>query len=1138
MSLKYRYLLCIFTFNYQILTSQIIINEIFATNNSYEIIKPQYNYLNWIEFFNSGNTSVSVTGYYLSDDSTNLKKWTFPNASLASKGFYIVYADKTNTGNHCNFSLDAEGGNLYLSDKKGKLITKFHYPRQVHNVSYGRYPDGSTMLGYCIKPTRAAINSNEIAHEFSNDPAINLPGGFYKNSVTIEFNNLPSGKCLRFTTNGTEPIDTSTLYENPITLTTTTVIRARIFEKGKVPSNIVSATFFINNRNISLPVISIITDPKNISDNMIGIFVKGKNGIIGNGSSVPVNWNQDWERCVNFEFFENNKRQIVNQLSGIKISGNWTRLNAQKSFSIYARGRYGKTKFTYKFFPDLDVDKFDALYFRNSGNDWNNTMFRDAVSQHMVDGEMDIDHQKTRHVAIYMNGAYYGMLVLYQKSGGPLIENNYGLDESNFEMVESNSNPIVGSDAGYASLLNYIRYNDLSNNQVYNYVKSQMDINNYIDYMITEIYICNTDWPGNNIRFWRQINPVQTKWRWILFDTDYGLWGNYGYDFNSMAFAIDSTNYNNWPNPEWSTFLFRTLLRNNEFKEQFINQFFVRINTTFNPQRVIIIIDSLRNSIAKEIPYQFRKWGHNPNNWDGNVEKLREFVRLRPQYMRDFLRQTFNLGEELQISVNSNIAGAGKIILNDVQSPDTVLRTTLTREMKYNLKTMPLPGFKFVKLKAYQKTYYSPTLISKNSNWKYFDKGYEPASDWKDKNFDDTGWESGPGELGYGDNDEATKVSFGPDTNNKYITTYFRYSFDYDSIPLTNLKISILRDDGAVVYLNNNEVFRSNMPSGDINYYTLATGATDEATYYEFSIDPSYIVTGKNVVAVEIHQTSAESSDISFDMSMYGSVSGEIYPHEYYVQEITDTIKSNMLFTAYFTENEIKNEIIINEISPLNTTLKDEFGDTDHWIEVVNTSNDTIDLAGLYFTDSLMNKLKYQIPNSSPGSTKIAPNEHKILWADGEPYEGPLHLNFKLNMNGEDLAISNPVGFKIDVLDSVKYDAVYGKQTFGRYPDISGKFKAISPATPAKVNQNIADNIHSLSSTDPIVKYVDEKLIISADNNNFTHFGIYDMMGRIKYKNILKGNYSTYADLSLSNGTYVICIEGNKIFNKKFVVIR
>ena len=164
-------------------------------------------------------------------------------------------------------------------------------------------------------------------------------------------------------------------------------------------------------------------------------------------------------------------------------------------------------------------------------------------------------------------------------------------------------------------------------------------------------------------------------------------------------------------------------------------------------------------------------------------------------------------------------------------------------------------------------------IISKGSSWKYLDDGSDQGTSWRETSFDDSSWKSGNGELGYGDGGEATVISYGDDPDNKYICYYFRHTFSItDPDADSELKLSLLRDDGAVVYINGTEVVRSNMPEGEITYQTTASGDIDdissETAYDIYYISSSVLTSGDNVIAVEVHQNEGKSSDVSFDLQL------------------------------------------------------------------------------------------------------------------------------------------------------------------------------------------------------------------------------------------------------------------------------
>jgi PKD repeat protein len=171
-------------------------------------------------------------------------------------------------------------------------------------------------------------------------------------------------------------------------------------------------------------------------------------------------------------------------------------------------------------------------------------------------------------------------------------------------------------------------------------------------------------------------------------------------------------------------------------------------------------------------------------------------------------------------------------------------------------------------------------LIAQGSIWEYLDNGSDQGTGWRALDFDDSTWKSGAAPLGYGDSSDKTVVQYGPSSNNKFITTYFRKKFNIDDRrTVLGLTLGLRRDDGAVAFLNDHEVFRSNMAAGVYNYLTLAqtaVGGVDETTFFEQSIDPALLQNGPNIMTVEIHQVNRTSSDIVFDLRLAGISSDEL----------------------------------------------------------------------------------------------------------------------------------------------------------------------------------------------------------------------------------------------------------------------
>jgi hypothetical protein len=1130
-----------FQFNYSF--CQLNINEIFATNCSKDLDRSTYNYINWIEIVNQGTSKVSLGNYYLSDDSLNLKKWKFStSASISGKGYYAVFADGDNSASHTNFKLNSDGGFLYLSYSNGTITDKVRYFRQYYDISYGRY-QGSNDWRYFINPTKNKVNSDTGYTGPSANTVIIKKGGYYSGTQLIEIKSSNLSGVIYFSLNGSDPSDTSSKYTGPVEIKKTSVLRARVIETGKLPGAIETNTYFINERKSQLPVLSLATNPGNLNDAMIGIYIVGNNGIEKYCSNGPVNWNQDWERSVNIELFNTNQNRVLNQPCGTKIMGACSRNNGLKSMIFTAKSKYGKGTFNNKFFQHKPFQIFNSFCIRNSGNDFNYTMLRDAMMQTLTIGRMNLEYQADQPIALYIEGRYFGLIDIRERSDEDLLTSNFGLDENNIDLLESQNSVIVGSSEDYNALINFVRNNNMADPTYYKYVENKMDIDNFINYNITEIFVNNGDWPGNNIKYWRRKNPG-TKWRWILYDTDFGF-GLYekDYSFNMLQQALEPSGPS-WPNPEWSTILLRSLLQNNEFKRKFLTRFYAHMSTTFDPTRVIGIIDSMKDVIADEITYAFPRWSSSAENWFNNVEIMKNFARQRPEYMRKHLREYFGLMPDIIIEHHSNIPNAGKIIIDDVAQTDTFFKGIFPDNSICRIKFQANDGYQFLSAVKRQNSIKLIRVIAKNEEWKYFDKGYKPDNLWYTPDYNDSLWLSGSGEFGYGDGDETTTVSYGSNSNNKFITTYFRKSFTYDSTkPLRNDTLRILYDDGAVIYFNGHVVLKINLPEGVIEYNTLAYGAPNESAFFDFPLDSSLFINGQNIIAVEIHQTAVTSSDISFNLELTGYTGGTIENYTMNKDYLTDTLKDNITYWTFYEPVKPLANLIINEISPLNRTLTDESGKFDDWVEIYNNSDDTIDMAGLYFSDTIYSVRSWKVPSGAPSKSIINPFSYKIFWADNEENEGPLHMNFTLNYKGGKLGVYQKTGENVIAIDEMDYKEVFGNNTVGRIPNGSGDFKILKTSSPAMSNIDNSDRAELIETEQKFIRIaiVNKHVTITPDIN-FTGkralIQIAELTGRIIKSEDWKISGTYTLDLKFQKaGMYIIYVIADRNITAKKVLI-
>lgn len=319
----------------------------------------------------------------------------------------------------------------------------------------------------------------------------------------------------------------------------------------------------------------------------------------------------------------------------------------------------------------------------------------------------------------------------------------------------------------------------------------------------------------------------------------------------------------------------------------------------------------------------------------------------------------------------------------------------------------------------------------------------------------------GPAQLGYGDGDEATVVGYGRGSSNKYATTYFRHIFyAEDASNFTELALGIVRDDGAVVYINGVEAARINMPGGDITYLTWASGpgvpvgGADESIFHMYDIDPDMLVDGSNIIAIEIHQVSATSSDISFDLELVGQIAGSISPP--IILDYTTTVKARTYHSGQWgalTEARFTVELeglAINEFMASNqTTLEDpdEPGEFPDWIEIYNGTSGTIDLEGMYLTDKFQDLTKWQIG----AGVSIDPGQYLVFYADDDGTQGVYHTNYQLNSNGETIILVDCDGKTI--VDSIRFNTQFEDVSYGRFPDGDDLWDFLLNPTPGLPNQ-------------------------------------------------------------------------------------
>jgi hypothetical protein len=581
--------------------------------------------------------------------------------AMYTQGVAELIADDFHNVLHTNFKINADKETIVLSNPAGDSLDGFAVENMPSDVSYGRHPDGAGDWYVFSEPTPGSPNNTPAAQNFADAPVFSLAGGYYNHSFSVKLSKDFAPGNIYYTTDGSEPSETSSGYTGPISVNQTTVLRARTIAPDYIPSPIVTHSYILN-EDFTLPVISLVTDPDNLWDYNTGIYVEGPNAE-PNNPHYGANYWQDWEKPVHVEFFDTDGILAFSLDAGVKIFGGWSRAHAQKSLSIFARAEYGTKDIDYQIFPSKPVNQFKSFILRNSGNDWPSTLFRDALMQGLVKN-CNLETMAYRPAIIYLNGEYWGIQNIREKLNEDFLAANCDIDPDNVDILENNGAVVEGDAGHYQNMLNYIGQHNMQLSATYDSVQSMMDVNNFIDYQIAEIYFDNTDWPGNNLKYWRPRVPGG-KWRWLIYDTDFGfnLYGSRNYTNNTLAFALEP-NGPGWPNPPWATLLFRKLVENPQFKMDFINRFADFLNTIFRPDRVADTIAEFEDGIAAEIPRHNQRWNGRLSNWLGNIEQLYSFAGNRPEYVYRHIQWQFNLPGTKELNLVVQPANSGKIKIN------------------------------------------------------------------------------------------------------------------------------------------------------------------------------------------------------------------------------------------------------------------------------------------------------------------------------------------------------------------------------------------------------------------------------------------------------------------------------------------
>lgn len=518
-----------------------------------------------------------------------------------------------------------------------------------------------------------------------------VAGGFYQGDVQVALT-AEEGAAIFYTTDGSKPTGKSKRYKRPLNLHRTTVLRASaLHDSWLTEPN--TQTYFINEDAHNMPVVSVAINPNYLFDEKTGVMMPGPKANLEKHNQPGANfWSKREFKC-NTEIYEADGALIHNSGAGFRIFGGYSRLFPQKSFVLISRKRYGARRFKHKFFGKKNLKKFKYLVMRNAGSDWNGAHFRDALMSDLID-DWDVEKQDYRPALCFINGKYWGIYNIREKINTKFLADHNDLDRDSIDLLEHQNTVRAGSYAAYGSLLRLLRKKDVRNPTVYAEVQRRMDVENFMDYQIAQIYCDNAD-AGGNTRYWRP-RKAGAKFRWILFDMDwgFGLHRKKAYAYNSLDFFTEP-NGPDWPNPPWSTFILRQLLKNQDFKNTFVNRFCDRLNTCFSKEYAAAKVEAFVATLEPAMPRHLKRWKRYDADWQYSLKTIRDFVQRRPDYLQQHLSQKFDLGAmcELQLAVQEG----GKVIVNDlIKVKSNGFIGEYFENLPVSLRADPKFGYRFV----------------------------------------------------------------------------------------------------------------------------------------------------------------------------------------------------------------------------------------------------------------------------------------------------------------------------------------------------------------------------------------------------------------------------------------------------------
>lgn len=580
-----------------------MINEIQGANPGTLIKDGDGDKSDWIELYNNSNSNIDLSIYFVSDDNTDARKWQFPTGtSLGAYQRIVIFASNKNKRIldtfHTNFRIDIDE-TIYLSDTSGDLIDIMEADWVQNGYSKGRQFDGDPVICYFGNPTPHQQNSNSVCSKLiAATPVFSHNSGKYNSSFNLTFTYPPQSQ-LYYTLDGSKPTNRSKrYYSGNILIDSSRVVRARVYKLGSLPSKIISKTFIVG-QPTKLKIVSLSTDPKNLWDPANGIY---------NFSAARANKKVEGHA----EILDEKGNTVYELDADISTQGYASANLAGKPFQVDAASYYDSSEVNYRLFPNKKISEFKGFKIRQAGTDWMNTHFKDAFCNIASRNTYNVI-QDWQPCALYVNGKYWGLYDFREKQNGDFIEKNLGINSDNIGYASFES-PDVSSPAYNVKKFNTIdSFYSSANPANASYLAESnkyFDYKSIVDYITTETFFGNSDWPQNNTRYFFT-NLKDVPCRYILWDLDFTM--ENGNASISNQFPLSGSYARN------ITGLHRTLMKNLNYRNYFINRYCDLLNTEYLGPKLVKLANQVKDSINQEMVYASIRWTGNNTFFSGNI---------------------------------------------------------------------------------------------------------------------------------------------------------------------------------------------------------------------------------------------------------------------------------------------------------------------------------------------------------------------------------------------------------------------------------------------------------------------------------------------------------------------------------------